>query len=140
MAVRSNPLRSNTGNQPLRPKSALFATHHINICITTTANNDPNCSAKSAHQLLRPIIVIKNRLKPNITARIATAHCSAGKPASTSSSTNAATITAPTVLTLSNNSTRQNKISDDQDYHNSNSVTFTANTCSKPKILLCHRL
>ena len=140
MAVRLNPLRFKTGNPSLKLNNALFATHRINICITTMANNDPNCSARSAHRLLKLIIVIKERLKPNITARIATARCSAGKPVSTSSSTNAATITAPTALTHSNNSTQQNKISDNQNLLSSNYVTFTANTCSKPKILLCHRL
>lgn len=136
MTIHSSRSRFNTGNPSLRPNNAPFAMHHINICTTTTANNDPNCSARSVHQLLRPITVIKEQLKLNIIARIATALYSAGKSVSMSLCINAATITAHIESTLSNNSTLQNTLYDDQNLHNSNSVMFTANIYSKPKILL----
>jgi hypothetical protein len=134
MAVRSSPSRFKTGNPSLRPNNARSAKPRTNTCTTTTARNVRSYAARSARRSFKPIIVIKERLKPNITARIATARYSAGKSASTSSFTNAATITARTALTRSNNSTRQNKIFDDQNLPNSNSATFTANIYSKPKI------
>lgn len=140
MAGHSNRSRFKTGNPSLRPSNVLFAKRHINTCTTTTAKKDPNCYARFARLLFRPIIVVKERLKLNITVRIVTAHCSAGKCVSTSLCTNAATITANTESTRSNNSIPQNKISENQNLHNSNSTTFTANTYSKPKILSCHRL
>ena len=138
MTAHSNRSKFKTGNPSLRLNNVLFAKRHINTCTTTTAKNAPNCCAKSARQLFRLIIVIKEQSKPNIIVRIVTAHCSAGKSVSTSLCTNAATITAHTESTHSNNSIPQNKISDNQNLLSSNFVTFTANTCSKLKILLCH--
>jgi hypothetical protein len=95
------------GNIPLRPNNALFATRRINICITTTAKNDPNYSVRSAHRLLPPIIVIKERSKPNTSARTVNMPYSAGKPFRASLFTNAAMITALTALTPSINLTRR---------------------------------
>ena len=135
MAVRSNPSRFKTENLSHRPNNALFATHRINICITTTAKNDPNYSAKSAHQPLTPIIVIKKRLKQNTSARTANTPCSAGKSFCTSLFTNAAMITALTVSMPSTNLTRRKNFYKKQNLLNSNSTTFTANIYSKPQNL-----
>ncbi len=140
LAGHSNPLKFETDTQSRKPNNAPLAKPHINICTTTTANNDPNCSARYAHLSFRRIIVIKEHSKPNIIVHIVTAHYSAGKCVSTSLCTNAATITVPIALKLSKNSTHQNKIYDSQNLLNLNSITFTVNTCSKPKILPCHRL
>ena len=133
MNVRLNPSRSKTENPSHKLNNALFATHRINICITTMGKKDPNCSARSAHQLLQPTIVIKEQLKPNTIVPIATAPYSAGEPVLMSLCTNAATTTAHIESMHSNNSTPQNKISGYRNLLNSKSITFTANTCSKPK-------
>ena len=138
MAVRLKPSKFKTGNPFPRTNNAHSAKPLTNTCTTTTVKNAHNCFAKFACLFFKPTIVIKERLKPNITARIATAHCSAGKCVSTSLCTNAATITANTESAHSNNSTPQNKTSGNQNLHNSNLITFTANTCSKPKTLSCH--
>jgi len=134
MVVHSNQLKFKTGKPSLRANNARSAKPRINTCITTMAKNDPNCSARPAHQLLTPTIVIKEQLKLNIIVRIATVRYSAGKYVSTSLCTNVATITARTESTLSNNSTPQNALCDNQNLLNSNSVTFTANIYLKLRI------
>jgi hypothetical protein len=138
MAVHSSQSRFKMGIPSLRANNVRSAMLLTDTCTTTTARHDHNSVVRSAHQTLTSTIVIKEQLKPNITVRIATAHCSAGKCVSTSLCTNAATITANTESTLLNNSIPQNKISDNQNLHNSNLITVTANTCSKPKTLSCH--
>lgn len=140
MAVHSSQSRFKTGIPSLRVNNARSAMLLTHTCTTTTAKHDHNSVVRSAHQILTSTIVIKERLKLNITAHIAAARCSAGKPRSTSSFTNVATITAPIVLMRLSNLTRRNKILENQNLPSSNFVTFTANICSKPKILLCHRL
>ena len=139
MVTRSNQSRFRTENQSLKQNNARFVKPHTNTCITTTAKHVLNCAAKSVRQLLVSTTVIKERLKPNIIVRIARARCSAGNPVSTSLCTNAAMIIARTVLTRSNNSALKNTSSGDQKLHNSNSATFTANTCTKPKNSLLPR-
>ena len=136
MAIRSSQSRFKTGNPSPRPNNAHPARPRTNTCTTTMAKNDPNFSAKSARRPFKPTTVIKKRPRRNITVRIATAPYSAGKSASTSLSTNAVTITARTGLPRSSNSTRQNKISDDQNLPSSSSVTLTANIYSRPKTSL----
>lgn len=127
----SNPSRFKTGNQSPKPNNALFATHRINICIITMAKNDPNYSARSAHRLLTPIIVIKERSKPNTSARTANMPYSAGKPFCTSLFTNAAMITALTALMPSTNSTQRKNSYKKRNLLNSSSATYTANIYSK---------
>lgn len=127
----SNPSRFKTGNQSPKPNNALFATHRINICIITTAKNDPNYSARSAHRLLTPIIVIKERSKPNTSARTVNMPYSAGKPFCTSLFTNAAMITALTALMPSTNSTQRKNSYKKRNLLNSSSATYTANIYSK---------
>ena len=139
MTIHSSRSRFNAGNPSHRPNNAHSAKRPTHTCTTTTAKRDHNFVARSAHRTLTLTIVIKERLKPNITALIATERCSAGKSVSTSLCTNAAMITAHTESTLSNNSTPQNKISDNQNLHNSNSTIFTANIYSRPRISLSHR-
>jgi len=128
-----------TGIPSLKTNNARFVKLLIHTCTTTTAKYDHNSVVRSAHQILTSTIVIKERLKPNITARIAAVRCSVGKSNSTSSFTNVATITVLIALMRSSNLTLQNKIFENQNLPNSNSITFTVNTCSKPKILLSHR-
>ena len=135
MAVPLNQSRFKTGNPSLRPNNVDSAKRLTYTCATTTAKCIHSSVVRSACRILTPTIVIKERLKPNITAHIATQRYSAGKFVSTSLCTNAAMITARTESTRSNNSTPQNKTSDDQNLHNSNSTTFTANIYSKPRIL-----
>ena len=135
MTAHSNRSKFKTGNPSLRPNNARSAKPLTYTCTTTTAKCAHRSVARFARQVLVPTIVIKERLKPNITALIATERCSAGKSVSTSLCTNAAMITAHTESTLSNSSTQQNKISDIQNLHNLNLTTFTANIYSKPKIL-----
>lgn len=134
MAIRSNRSRFKTGNPSLRLNNAPSATPRTSTCTTTTGKNAHSCFVKFAHRPFRPIIVIKEPPKPNITVHIATERFTAGKSVWTSLCTNAATIIARIDSTRSNNSTPQKKISDNQNLHNSNSVTFTANTCSRLKI------
>ena len=131
----SNRSRSATENRLLRSNNARSAKPHTNTCTTTTARNVRSCSAKFAHRLLKPTIVIKEQQKLNIIVHIARARCSVGKPASTSLFTNAVMITAHTVLTRSSNSTRRNKPCDKRNLHSSSFVTFIVNTYSKHKIL-----
>ena len=133
MAVRSNPSRFKTENPSPRPSNVLFATHHINICITTTAKNDLNCFARSARLFLKPIVVLKERSKPSTSARTANTPCSAGKSFCTSLFTNAAMITVLTALMPSTNLTRRKNFYKKQNLLNSNSTTFTANIYSKPR-------
>lgn len=139
MAVYSNQLKFKTGKPSLRANNARSAKPRINTCITTTVKNDPNYSARPAHQLLTLTIVIKERLKLNIIVRIATALYSAGKYVSTSLCTNVATINAYIESTLSKDSTLQSTLYDDQNLHNSNSVTFTANIYLKLRTSPSHR-
>ena len=107
MVIRLNPLKLKTENKSLKPNNVLFAAHRISTCITTTAKNDPSCSARSARLFFRPIIVLKEPLKPNTSARTANMPYSAGKPFYTSLCTNAAMIIALTALMLSINLPRQ---------------------------------
>ena len=95
-AVRSSQSRFKTENPSPKTNNAHSAKRPTHTCTTTTARRDHNFVAKSAHQTLTSTIVIKERLKPNITALIATERCSAGKSVSTSLCTNAAMITAHT--------------------------------------------
>ena len=133
MLDHSNPSRSVTENPSRKPNNAHIAKHPIHTCTTTTAKNEPSCFARSARQLLTLIIVIKEQLRPNITVHIATARYSAGKSVSKSLYINAATTIVHIESTHSNNSISQNKISDNQNLLNSNSITFTVNIYSKLK-------
>ena len=133
MLDHSSPSKSKTGNPSRKPNNARIVKRLIHTCTTTTARNARNYFAKSARQLLTLIIVIKERLRPNITVHIATARYSVGKSVSTSSCINAATTIARIESTHSNNSIPQNKISGNQNLLNSNSIIFTANIYSKPK-------
>ena len=135
MLDHSSPSKSKTGNPSRKPNNAHIAKHPIHTCTTTTAKNEPSCFARSARQLLTLIIVIKEQLRPNITVHIATARYSAGKSALMSSCINAAMTIARIESTHSNILIPQNKISDNQNLLNSNSITFTANIYSKPKNL-----
>ncbi len=136
MTIHSNRSKFETGNPSLRANNARSAKRLTHICTTTTVKHAHNSAARSAHRLLTLTIVIKERLKLNIIVRIATARYSAGKSVSTSLCTNVVTIIACTESTLSNNSTPQNTLCDNQGLHNSNSVTFTANIYSRPRISL----
>ena len=135
MAEGLNPSRPVAQTPFLRRNLAHAVTPRKNICIATMAKNKLNYSAKSARQHSKPIIVLKNHLKQNISVHTANALYSAGKLFCTSSPTNAATITAPIASTLSKNSTRRKKRCLKPNLHNLNSVTFTANIYSKPKNL-----
>ena len=135
MAGRSNPSRFKTENPSPRPSNVLFATRHINICITTTAKSDPNCSVRSARLSLRSTIVLKERSKPSTSARTANTPCSAGKPFCTSLFTNALMIIVLTALMPSTNLTRRKNFYKKQNLLNSNLTTFTANIYSKPQNL-----
>src|SRR3989304_5053269 len=136
MAGRSNRARFKTENQSLRRNNALFATRHINICITTTAKSDPNCSVRSARLSLRSTIVLKERSKPSTSARTANTPCSAGKPFCTSLFTNALMIIVLTALMPSTNLTRRKSFYKKQNLLNSNSTTFTANIYSRQQNLV----
>jgi hypothetical protein len=107
MAGRSNPSRFKTENMSLRRNNAPFAARRINICITTTAKNDPNYSVRSARLFLRSIIVLKEPLKPSTSVRIANMPYSAGKSFCTSLFINAAMITALTASMPSTNLTQR---------------------------------
>ena len=139
MAVRSNQSKFKTENPSLRVNNVRSAQRLTHTCTTTTVKHARNSVARSARQNLTSTIVIKERLRLNIIVRIAAVRYSAGKSVSTSLCTNVATITAPTESTLSNNSTKQNTFSDDQNLLSLNSVTFTANIYSKPRISLSPR-
>ena len=106
-AGHSSPSIFKTENPSPRPSNAPSVKHRTNTCTTTTAKNARSCFAKFAHRLFRPTIVLKERLKPNTSARTANMPYSAGKPFYTSLFTNAAMITALTALMPSINLTRR---------------------------------
>lgn len=134
-ASRLSLLKYNTDNLFLKKNPAHSARRLIHICITTTAVKEHNCAAKSVHLTSERKSDSEQLQKPNTSARIAQAPCSAGKPALTSLSINAPTTTALTVLTLSKNSMSRNMPSAEPDRLNSSYVTPIANIFLNPATL-----
>lgn len=118
--------------QSLQRNQAHAVTRRTNISIATTVVSKLNYSAKFARRLFNPIIVLKDRLKPNTFAPTASTLYSAGKPAARSLFTNAVTITVITGSTLSTNSTQRKKLYRKLNLLNSNSTTSIVNIYSKP--------
>lgn len=127
------PSRPKMENLSRKPSNALFAMRLTRTCITTTGKRVHNCAVKSANQILTLTIVLKEHSKPNTIVHTANLLCIAGKPCYMSLFTNAPTITANTVLTLSTNSTPQKEFSKRLNLRNLSLTTRTVNIYSKPK-------
>lgn len=128
----SSPSRPAARNQFRRRNPVRTATRHINTYTTTTAVNKPNCNARSVRQPFKPIIVLKDHLKPNTFVPTVSTLYSAGNLVATSLFTNAVTITVSIDSMQSTSSTRRKKLYKEQNLLNSNSITFTANIYSRP--------
>ena len=138
MVGRLSPSRLVGLIQSHRRNPAPVVTPRINTSTATTANNNPNYSARFAHRLFNPIIVLENHSRLNNSARTASTPYSAGKYVCTSLFISAGTITAHIVSTLSKNLTHRNNLYKKINLPNSSSAIFTANIYSRLKSLSIH--